>query len=462
MDAKQDEATRMAVAAAVKPALSAADELTEAVRRVMESAGRMGVEIDEDEAEQWIAAMKSEAQGGQIAVDVNTGVYGYRVSMLDYSSADLGRFREMAKIIGFEDRPPAVMTALALSGSAAQSKIQRFPGDCDFFERIHIRAATREEACRTLADLIRDKALSTLSGPGYRLWAVKFGTHATPVTYRDQQLGAGSAVSWTAEEVQAGRLEVSDPDGSKRTITWEDATANPGWCKLDWVIGDRARGMLANASNVLDATWEAPDGTIVALDGFLDPYFQEVYLDTESIPLFSKLVRELGVDAVDEYVDALEHEIWKYTVLHPNYGKAARRMYNVFRLTGRYAEAAYLRELFDEPVTALYQVAALVQTFGDAAASGDAFATETMVAQLDRLIVAAISALEGREEAEMVAHLTRLRESVLARGESAARSAEITQVQDAAMTAVNGFFYRVLVNVPEIQAYLEDIARRAP
>ena len=46
----------------------------------------------------------------------------------------------------------------------------------------------------------------------------------------------------------------------------------------------------------------------------------------------------------------------------PNYGKAARRMYNVFRLTGRYREAAYLRELFDEPVTALYQVAALLRT----------------------------------------------------------------------------------------------------
>jgi len=38
------------------------------------------------------------------------------------------------------------MTALSLSGSAAQSKIQRFPGDCDFFERVHIKADAREAA----------------------------------------------------------------------------------------------------------------------------------------------------------------------------------------------------------------------------------------------------------------------------------------------------------------------------
>ena len=39
-----------------------------------------------------------------------------------------------------------VETALALSGSAAQSKIQTYPGDCDFFERVNIIAPTRAEA----------------------------------------------------------------------------------------------------------------------------------------------------------------------------------------------------------------------------------------------------------------------------------------------------------------------------
>ena len=218
----------------------------------------------------------------------------------------------------------------------------------------------------------------------------------------------------------------------------------PGWCKLDWVISDQARGVLANASNVLDPTWEAPDGKIVPLDGFLDPYFQEVYLDADSIPLFSRLVKELGADAVDDYVEALEHEVWKYTVKEPNYGKAARRMYNVFRLTGRYTDAAYLRELFDEPVTALYQVAALLRTLDDAADAGEAFEAETMVAQTDQLIMSAIGALEGRAEAEMVAHLLRLRDSLRARAERAERDADIDKISEAAMAAVNDYFYRML------------------
>ena len=40
-------------------------------------------------------------------------------------------------------------------------------------------------------------------------------------------------------------------------------------------------------------------------------------------------------------------------------------MYNIFRLTGRYEEAAFLRELFDEPTTMLYQVWSLIRTIDD-------------------------------------------------------------------------------------------------
>ena len=55
-------------------------------------------------------------------------------------------------------------------------------------------------------------------------------------------------------------------------------------------------------------------------------------------------------------------------------GKVARRLYNIFRLTGRYTEAAYIRELFDEPTTALYQLSALIRTIKDAATEGSPFA----------------------------------------------------------------------------------------
>jgi hypothetical protein len=433
-----------------------------AIARVVESAQRLGVELDEREAQDWVAAMQAEAVGGDLVVDVDTGVYGHRVSMLDFAPADLARFREMGKIVGFDDRPPKVLTALSISGSAAQSKINAFPADCDFFERINIQADTREEACSILADMIREKALATASGPGHRLWEVKFGQHPVEAKKGGKPVGVKSPMSWTLDEIRAGQMEVELMDGSNAVYTWADATRDPGWCKLDWVIADSVRGKLANASNVLDTTWEAPDGKIVPLDGFLDPYFQEVYLDAESIPIFSKLVKELSADTVDDYVEALEHEIWKYTVEHPSYGKVARRLYNVFRMSGRYAEAAYIRELFDEPITALYQVAALIQTLNDAADSGEDFDAETMTAQVDTLIMSAIQALDGPEEAEMVGHLLKLRNSIQKRGAEADRADDMAGVQDAALGAVNGYFERALRSVPEIDAYLKEIVERAP
>ena len=429
----------------------------DAIARVIDSAARLGVELHEGEALEWIRAMGAEqSTGGDIVVDVNSGVFGHRATMLDLRPEELDRFRRIAAIVGFENRPN-VTTALALSGSAAQSRIHSYPADADFFERIHITAPTRDEACAILADVIREKALATMAGPTHRLWEVKFGTHDTEVVKGGKKIAAGSPMSWTPPEINAGRMEVERPDGSPRTIEWIEGAREPGWCKLDWVVADPERGALANASNMLDPTWEAPDGTILPLDGFLDPYFQEVYLETDSMPLFEKIIKELSSDAVDEYVAQLEKEVLKYSVRDPNWGKVARRLYNVFRLTGRYAEAAYIRELFDEPATALYQVAALIRTIDEAAAAGSPFESEVLVSQTDQLIMSAISALEGPQEAVVVSHLLRLRDQLTGRREGG-RSDEVSGVREATMAAVNDYFRERLVALPQIREYLERLA----
>ena len=427
---------------------------------VIESAKQLGVELDEAEAAHWVAALETEAEGGDVVVDVDSGIYGHRVSMLDFTSRDLARFRAIGQIVGFPDRPPTVLTALALSGSAAQGKVQSFPGDCDYFERIHITAPTRDEACAILADVMREKALATRVGPTYRLWEVKFGGYPFDAERGGHPVRAGSPISWTADEVAAGRIDVLR-DGQPETVTWEQASADPGWCKLDWIVADPARRALANASNMLDVTWEAPDGTITALDGFIDPYFQEVYLEAESLPLFTRLIDELSADAVDEYVDQLEHEVVKYTTKDPNYGKVARRLYNIFRLTGRYAEAAYLRELFDEPTTVLYQVAAQIRTLDEADRPGAEFDYETLVKQTDALIMSAIAALDGRSEAEMVRHLMGVRNNLRGRRGTADRTSEVDEVKNEALRAVNDYFERRLMAVPSIKAYIDDLVAHA-
>jgi len=428
----------------------------DAMGRIIESAGRLGIEINRDEAQTWIDAMAVESKGGDVVVDVDTGVFGHRASMLDLNPVDLERFKKIAPIVGFANRP-GVQTSLALSGSSAQSRIQAYPADADFFERIHITAPTKQEACRVLGEIIRDKAMATRSGPTHRLLEVKLGTWDVEVTKDGKKVKAGSPITWTPGEVESGEMNVVSADGSARTVKWADAAQDPGWCKLDWVVADPQRQQLANASNVLDPTWEDPDGKIVPLDGFLDPYFQEVYLDTDARPLFDKLMKEMSTDAVDEYVVQLQHEVWKYSVKHENWGKVARRLYNIFRLTGRYAEAAYIRELFDEPTTALYQVAALVKTLEEASEGVTPFDREMMVAQTDQLIMSALKALDGPEEAEVVSKLLGLRDRVSGRRPLDTEEAADRLIEEA-MEAVNEYFHKRLIALPGIATYLDGIA----
>ena len=454
MDAKGNE---LSDSTAPREAHVPAEALAGDIGAVIESARRLGVELDEAEATRWLAAIESEAAGGDVVVDVDSGVFGHRITMLDFSPQELARFRSIGRIVSFDDRPGQVLTALALSGSAAQSRVQAYPGDCDYLERVHILAPSRDEACRILAEVIRDKALSTTIAPAYRLTEVRFGSYPFDGTRDGRAIHKGGSITWSAQEIAAGRITLERADGATAVVTWQDAAAEPGWCKLDWVVCDPIRRRLANASNMLDVTWEAPDGTIVPLDGFIDPYFQEVYLEAETLPLFSRLVKNLSADAVAAYVEQLEHEVRKYTTEQPNYGKAARRMYNVFRLTRRYTEAAYLRELFDEPTTILYQVAALVRTIDEAAQPGAAFDRETLLAEADVLIMSAVAALEGRAEADMVRHLLRIRDT-LARPDAPDRTQDVHEVSTAALDAVNGYFRARLVAVPGIHRYLEELA----
>ena len=431
---------------------------SEELGRIIASARRLGVEMDEEEALQWLTAISATRSGGEdVVVDMRSGVYGHRVSMLDFSPEDLEHFREIGRLVEFYDVPGVVETALALSGSAAQSKIQSFPGDCDYFERVNIKAPTQAEACRILAGLMRDKALGSERGPSYQLIEVKFGSYPFDAVLKGRPIKAGTPVAWTPEQIRLGQIDVFTPEGTPAAVRWDAVASQPGWCKLDWVVADPARQQLANASNMLDVTWEAPDGSITPLDGYLDPYFQEVYLEAGSIPIFSKLAQHVSSDALDHYVAQLEKEVNKYLTKDVNYGKAAKRMYNVFRLTGRYEEAAFLRELFDEPTTMLYQVWSLIRTIDDCCKPGSSMHIDDLLAQTDQLILAIIKALEGDQEAEIVRLLLRLRDSLTRQESGQALTAQAEAARAEVINVVNNFFHERLTAVPTIKAYIEGI-----
>ncbi len=426
------------------------------LQRIVESAQRLGIELDEADALQWMTAMAAQS-GNDVVIDVHSGTFGHRISMLDFSTDELVHFRRIGKIVEFEDIPGKVETALALSGSAAQSKIQSFPGDADYFERVNIKAATKEEACQTLADIMREKSLSSWRGPDFMLIEVKFGSYPFDFVQGERTYKLGTPIAWIPKEIEAGKKVGANTSGQPTEIAWTDVQNEPGWCKLDWVVADSVRKQLVNASNMLDVTWEAEDGFITPLDGYLDPYFQEVYLEANSIPVFTKLAKHVSSDALDDYVGALEHEVKKYLTKDPNYGKVAKRMYNIFRLTGRYQEAAFLRELFDEPTTVLYQVWSLIRTIDDCFKPNSSISLDMLLGQSDELIMDVIRALEGEQEEEIVRMLLHLRD-ILSReksGEDLSPQAEAARAE--VINLVNNFFYEKLTGVPEIVEYMEGI-----
>jgi len=425
-----------------------------AVRRMAESARERGIELDESETLKWLAAMA--AGGEDLVVDAESGTFGHRISMLDFAPRELERFRRIGRIVEVTGPDGVAESALALSGSAAQSKIQTYPGDCDYFQRLNIRAATREEACRILGDLMREKARAFGRGDGYQFMEGKLGSYPGDGEHAGSAVHQGTPISWTPDEIAAGELLWTSADGGDTVIRWDDAAQDPGWCKLDWVVADPDRVRLANASNVIDVTWESPDGAIVPLDGYLDAYFQEVYLDADAVPTFVKVVAHVSDDALDDYVDALEHEVRKYLTTNLNYGKAAKRMYNVFRLSGRHLDAAFVRELFDEPATMLYQVWSLISTLDNASQPDSAIPIEQVRRQADDLVLEVTRVLEGDSEAEIVAALLQLRRALEADADPL-RSAEVEGARARIVNVVNGFFKDKLESVPTIRDYMRQM-----
>jgi hypothetical protein len=431
------------------------------LKNIIKSARRLGVEMDEEEALEWLTAITATQVSDDLVVDSRAGVFGYKVTMLDFSPKDLDYFRQIGKIVEIPDRPGVVETALALSGSAAQSKIQSYPGDCDYFERVNIKADRREEACRILSDVMREKAIQTMKGPTFQLIEVKFGSYPFETVKGEATNKSGAPISWKAEEVSAGQFDAFKPDGTAVLIRWEDVAAEPGWCKLDWVIADPVRSRLANASNMLDVTWEAPDGAIIPLDGYLDPYFQEVYLDAESIPIFSKIAQHVSANALDDYVTQLEKEVNKYLTKDINYGKAAKRMYNVFRLVGRYEEAAFIRVLFDEPASMLYQVWSLIRTIEDCCNPSTPITVEQVLAETDQLIISVVSAMEGDQETEIVRLLLKLRDDLSHQKTNEQLTPGAEAARDRVINVVNNFFYDKLTSVPSIKVYIDGFQTKS-
>lgn len=147
-----------------------------------------------------------------------------------------------------------------------------------------------------------------------------------------------------------------------------------------------------------------------------------------------------------------------YTLTSRNPGKVARRLYNIFRLSGHYTEAAYVRELFDEPTTALYALGTAAKLVDDSHCPDSGFDPEALIAQIDQLIMAAIAALEGREEEELVRALSSLRSKLVEKASTEERADDVSRIRREASRLVDEYFEVRLYAIPSIAAYIKEVA----
>jgi hypothetical protein len=130
-------------------------------------------------------------------------------------------------------------------------------------------------------------------------------------------------------------------------------------------------------------------------------------------------------------------------------------MYNVVRLTGRYEEAAFLRELFDEPTSMLYQVWALIRTMDECSQPDSTIAIEHVQAQADQLIIAVVDTLEGDQESTVVRYLLRLRGGLEDQKTGQPLNREVEAARAEVINIVNNFFYEKLTGLPAIKVYID-------
>ncbi len=381
------------------------------------------------------------------------GVFGLDDVVGDFDTSGVEAVREIAGMIRTQPRE-GVLSAMALSGSAAQSRFQLFPGDCDFFERVHIKAATREEAIQTLAATMIESVATTFTNPHLQFVEMKLGRYPASYLRGEESVGSGSPISWGLGDMDGRVIRVVGEDGETHRLRMYEVALDPGFVKLDWVYADTARNRVVPVSKVIDATWEAEDGAIVALDGVLDSFYQEVYLDPDSQVDVERLVQHITPDGLENYLKQIAGEVAKYAGGgHENYGKVAKRLYNICRLLRRDTDAGYLRALFDDPPARLYQVGGTVHALSEAIRA-DRLDRDTVVAQVSALADTVAECYTGPDREELLALVRRLPDL-----DEDDLIVACDRIADAANDQVSAYFREKITQAPSLHAVLELVLK---
>lgn len=415
-----------------------------------------GIEFDAEEARRWMLAVAA-GDATALAVDDDTGVFGSRVALLDFDPADLEDVRRLVPSTRLA-ATPGIESAISISGSSAQGRVQLFPGDVDFFERVHVRAPDETTALTMLRDALHRTAIRALAEPDVVLVEANVGVYPEAVVERGRAKAAGDSIEWTPAEVVAKEVSVRALDGSPRTYRWDDVALAGGWLYFGWIAADREQGRIVFTSNMIDATWEDDTGVIRSLDGAVDQLAQEVYLEPAALALVTRLHGVTPGDARAAYRGAMRSEVRHYTVEAPDYAKAAKRLYNLFRVADELEAAAYVRELFDEPQARLYQVPTLLQAADVARDPGSGIDRATVLTQIEVVAAAIADGTDGVVERELLAQLDRLREEADAEGGRRGDWTDVlADVRQRCAEIVSDFFREHLLAHDRVRSFLAGL-----
>jgi len=99
----------------------------------------------------------------------------------------------------------------------------------------------------------------------------------------------------------------------------------------------------------------------------------------------------------------------------------------------------------------------LIRTIDDCFKPGSPITLDTLLGQMDELIVTVIDVLEGPQEKEIVRLLLRLRDLLVMEKPGQELSEKSEAARDEVIHLVNNFFYEKLSGMPEIKDYMDQM-----
>ena len=177
--------------------------------------------------------------------------------MLDFSPKELDRFRKIGEVVQVARHRRASQRARSRSPARRRSpRSSRFPAtptssSASTSRRLRARRHARSWPTSCATRCCRPSAAIPTSSS--RPSSAASRSTASPTAGSSTR---AAPISWNLDEIRAGELIAELPDGTTKTLLWNEVALDPGWCKLDWVVSDPIRRQLSNASNVIDVTWE--------------------------------------------------------------------------------------------------------------------------------------------------------------------------------------------------------------